>query len=384
VKRDLEVASSAIRVMTVHGAKGLEAPIIVLADTTFVPEGRNDPWLLPVPAKTGDRPLLVWGLADKDDSSVLASARRRVRIAEEEEHRRLLYVALTRARDALIVCGCENARQAKSGLPEKSWYRLVRDALAPELEEISSAEYGFGGVWRWRHRGERRGAREAAAAKPQSALPAWLRTPLALDFMPTPRRSVSAPILPAAPGDTAQAGVDAKRRGAIIHRLLQELPKFPGGSRNSEAARFLAKTASDLAEETRNQIVASTLAVLDHPDFAPLFGPDSRGEVELFGRLRDASDDDKIRRIDRLVVKPDTILIADYKTDSRPPARPEAAPENYLAQLGRYRALLARALPGRAMRTFLVWTATPAIQEVPQRLLDESEKRARNVGVILP
>jgi ATP-dependent helicase/nuclease subunit A len=383
VKRDLEVRSTAVRVMTVHGAKGLEAPIVVLADTTFVPEGRNDPWLLPM-AKEADTPPrgFVWALAEKDDSHALASARQAVRSAEEEEHRRLLYVALTRARDALIVCGCEKKRHEKPGLQENCWYRLVRDALAPELEECKDTGYGFDGVWRWRPKGKRRAESRAADVKPGSAPPAWLREPAVLDLAIAPRRRAPSMILPREQnggGSGAEAEL-AKRRGTIIHRLLQELPKFPLEAWNSEAARFLARTASDLPDEIRKKLVTETLAVLHHPELAILFGPRSRGEVELIGRIdRSSGEDDKIRRIDRLVVMPDTILFADYKTDIRPPSRPEDAPETYLVQLARYRALLGLSLPDRAMRAFLVWTARPAIQEVPESLLDDAWRRVTSL-----
>jgi len=376
VKRDLEVKSTAVRVMTVHGAKGLEAPIVVLADTTFVPQGRNDPWLLPI-ANEADMPPrgYVWGLAEKEDSQALASARHAVRRADEEEHRRLLYVALTRARDALIVCGCETKRHEKSGLHENCWYRLVRDALAPELEKVREPGYGFDGVWRWRPEGKRRAEPRAAEVTPESALPAWLREPAVLDLAIAPRRLAPAIILPnerSGGGTRAEADL-ARRRGSIIHRLLQELPKFPVGSRSDEAACFLTRTASDLPDEIRKQIIGETLAVLNHPELAILFGPESRGEVELFGRLGEITgEDDKVRRIDRLVVTSDSILIADYKTDVRPPVRLADAPESYLVQLARYRALLGQSLPGRPMRAFLVWTARPAIQEVPQNLLDDA------------
>jgi ATP-dependent helicase/nuclease subunit A len=383
VKRDLEVKSAAVRVMTVHGAKGLEAPVVVLADTTFVPEGRNDPWLLPI-AKEIDTPRgFVWALAEKDDSRALGLARKAVRDAEEEEHRRLLYVALTRARDALIVCGCETKRHEKAGLQEKCWYRLVRDALAPELEECQDTGYGFDGVWRWRPEDKRRTEPRSVEVKPERSLPAWLREPAALDFGIAPRRLVPSILLPKeqSGGVTgAQVDLAAKRRGTIIHRLLQKLPKFSAESRGEEAARFLARTASDLADETRGKFVAEALAVLNHPEFAILFGPQSRGEVEVLGRLVGSSgEDDRVRRIDRLVVRPDSILMADYKTDVRPPARPEDAPEAYLAQLARYRALLGQSLPGRAMRAFLVWTAGPAIQEVPQNLLDDVWRRVTSL-----
>ncbi len=386
VKRDLEVKSAAVRVMTVHGAKGLEAPIVVLADTTFVPEGRNDPWLMPM-AKEADAPSrgFVWALAHKDDSQALASARKAVRDAEEEEHRRLLYVALTRARDALIVCGCETKRHEKSGLQENCWYRLVRDALAPELEECQDTGYGFDGIWRWRPEGKRRIELRAAEVSAESISPAWLRKPAILDLVKAPRRLVPSLILPgeSRAGEAGvQANLDAKRRGTIIHRLLQELPKFTIESRSDEAARFLARTAGDLSDETRGNLSAEALAVLDHPEFAILFGPQSRGEIELIGRLGGSIGKGAFEvagRIDRLVAMDNAILIADYKTDVRPPARPEDASEGYLAQLALYRALLSEWLPDRAMRAFLVWTAAPAIQEVPESLLDEAWRRVTSL-----
>jgi ATP-dependent helicase/nuclease subunit A len=290
-------------------------------------------------------------------------------------------VALTRARDALIVCGCETKRHEKSGLQENCWYRLVRDALAPELEECPDAGYGFDGVWRWRPEGRRPIKPRAAEVKPEDALPAWLRKPAVLDSVKAPHRLVPSTILPGERrgGEIrAEADLDAKRRGAIIHRLLQELPKFPIELRSDEAARFLARTASDLPDEIRKKLVTEALAVLDHPGFAMLFGPQSRGEVDLLGRLGGSTGKDDFEvagRIDRLIVMPNSILIADYKTDARLPARPEDAPEGYLAQLALYRVLLGEWLPDRAMRAFLVWTAGPAIQEVPESLLDDVWRR---------
>jgi ATP-dependent helicase/nuclease subunit A len=372
--------------MTVHGAKGLEAPIVVLADTTFVPEGRNDPWLMPMAKEADATPCgFVWALKGKDDSRALALARQAVRDADEEEHHRLLYVALTRARDALIICGCEGRRHEKSGLPEQCWYRLVRDALTPALEKAEDTGYGFDGVWRWRPEDQRPIEARAAQVGPKIVLPAWLGKPAALSSASTPRRLIPSTILPGERSGGERrtgSGPGAKRRGTIIHRLLQELAKFPAGSRDGEAARFLARTAGDLSDGARAKLVAESLAVLDHPDLAILFGPGSRGEVDLLGRLRalpGKNDFEVAGRIDRLVVMPNSILIADYKTDVRPPARPEDAPETYLAQLALYRALLGEWLPGRAMRAYLVWTAGPAIQEVPGSLLDDVWQRVTSL-----
>jgi ATP-dependent helicase/nuclease subunit A len=212
--------------------------------------------------------------------------------------------------------------------------------------------------------------------------PAWLRAPTTIDwaaprrFTPSALFSARAKVGEAKPRD----GLDPQRRGILLHRLLQELPGIPADLRNGEAMRFLARAAGDLPDEARARLAAESLAVLDRPDFAILFGPQSRGEVELFGRLFSSTgEDDRVRRIDRLVVTPDSILIADYKTDAHPPARPEEAPEGYLAQLALYRALLGQSLPGRAMRAFLVWTAGPAIQEVPQSLLDDVWRRVTSL-----
>jgi ATP-dependent helicase/nuclease subunit A len=217
------------------------------------------------------------------------------------------------------------------------------------------------------------------------ALPAWLRKPAAKSLAKAPRRFTPSAILPSGRGDSgtgAKPDLDARRRGTIIHRLLQELPKFPIERRNDEAGRFLARTTGDLADETRGSLLAEALAVLDHPELKTLFGPQSRGEVDLLGRLHGSSgkgDFEVAGRIDRLVVTPNAILIADYKTDIRPPARPEDASEAYLAQLALYRALLGAWLPGRAMRAFLVWTAEAAIQEVPGSLLDSSLRRVTSL-----
>jgi len=369
VKRDLEVASAAIRVMTVHGAKGLEAPIVVLAETTFVPEGRNDPWLLPVVRGSEEPTALLWGLADREDCAALRRSRQVARGADEEEHRRLLYVALTRARDVLIICGCKNKLQQRSDLRENCWYRLVRDALGPELRP-AEAGYGFDGVWHWRPEDGAKSGGKAAAAQPELILlPGWIGTavppPATRSDPPVSLRPASQARIKASAG----AGIDPRRRGILVHRLLQALPDLPAGARKRHAARFLSRDAADLPEAARDEIAAAALAVLEHPDFAVLLSPAARAEVEILGRI-DGGCDHELRRIDRLLVGEHEILFADYKTDAEAPAHPQAAPEEYILQLARYRALLARALPGRVMRAFLVWTAGPAIQEIPAALLD--------------
>ncbi len=148
VKRDMEIGRDEVRVMTVHGAKGLEAPVVILADTTTPPAGAHAPGLLAVPRpRTAPEtpPCLVWPGRKKDDVAAVATARGRGEADAEDEHRRLLYVAMTRAAERLIVCGCQGVMHRPAGC----WYDLIVEGLAgmPGFEEIGE---GDARVWRYR------------------------------------------------------------------------------------------------------------------------------------------------------------------------------------------------------------------------------------------
>ena len=146
VKRDMAIARDEVRVMTVHGAKGLEAPIVILADTTTVPKGPREPRMLPLPvanAAPGTPDRLVWAGRKADDPELVATARAAAVREAEDEHRRLLYVGMTRAADRLVIAGSRGVNR----IPPGCWYELVSDALKPAAVEETTAE---GAVWRWR------------------------------------------------------------------------------------------------------------------------------------------------------------------------------------------------------------------------------------------
>lgn len=365
VKRDLEVDSDAVRVMTVHGSKGLEAPIIVLADTTSMPDGRHDAKLLPFP----DSDAVCWALRKDLDSDGLRAAREAARQAREAEYHRLLYVAMTRAADVLVVCGCESKRPGNSELPEGCWYRLVRDALADEFVETPAVAFE-GNVFRWRpqHAGEASAAAEQR--REPVSIPSWA-SGIAAAAAPACKRIVPSRLEPEderAPGFTkaAMGALDAARRGDLLHRLLQVLATVSAGERRSAAARLLEAAAPDLGVSARQRLADEAIRVIEEPALAELFGSCSRGEVEILARLPDG---EIAGRIDRLAVTADTVLIADFKTGEAP-ERPEDTPQKYLLQLKAYRDVVARIYPGRAMRTLLVWTAGPAIHEIGAAQLD--------------
>ncbi|HRP09464.1 MAG TPA: double-strand break repair helicase AddA [Terricaulis sp.] len=355
VKRELEAESGAVRVMTVHGAKGLEAPIVILADTTGKAGDKPDNGLM---FDDDDGPFLSQRKAD--DDAITAAARAAHEARELSEHWRLLYVALTRARDRLIVCGPWHGTSAIGETPE-SWRAAVEVALqnlgAEEIETPAG-------------RGLRYGAPQIAAAEGEALalpahLPAWARTPVA----------GAVRLAPAAPSRAAHAqgpqlspGADGQkrfRRGRFIHGLLQRLPEIAAEAREAAALRWLARRG---AEEGEAQALArEALAVLNDARFAPVFGPGSRAEAPIIG---EAAGKPVRGVVDRLVVNDAGVIVLDFKTDRPAPADPDKTPEAYLLQMALYRAVLQRIFPGRPVSCALVSTEAPALMALPPGRLD--------------
>ena len=375
VKRDMEITRDEVRVMTVHGAKGLEAPIVVLADTTTPPAGppQRQPRLLSLPTSTPHSPnCLIWVAAKATDTAPVSAARERARHEAEDEYRRLLYVAMTRAIDRLIICGAEGER----GRPEGCWWNLVFAALKPPVSIEEPADDGEGMVWRYRK------APVAAdkpfitspVAIPADGRPSWLEHEARPE--PPPIRVLS----PAAAYDeTARgrgwasgSGVErdkALARGMLVHRLLQSLPDILQATRAEAARRYLARSPAGFSPEERERMVDEVQRLLDDPRFAPLFLPGSRAEVPIVGRLKGGTLAVS-GQIDRLAVTGDSVLIADYKTNRPAPCRLADVPPAYIAQLALYRAALGQLYPDKRIRAALVWTDVPDLMEIPDANLD--------------
>ncbi|MFO1190182.1 MAG: double-strand break repair helicase AddA [Alphaproteobacteria bacterium] len=369
VKRDQGEARDEVRVMTVHGAKGLEAPIVFLPDTCSLPQDRNA--ILWIANDAHDAELPIWPAPGKPVSDPVEAARTRAREAELREYRRLLYVALTRAEDRLYVCGWQGSSQNAGATP--SWYQLVEVAFA-DWPEAKTAETAFGPVLRVdgkrKAQPDKRGV-SAGAAMGSITVPAALAGP------PPAEPEVATPLAPSRiddepPGSSPRAGLGtaAGQRGRLIHRLLQWLPALPVPDREKAALRYLGRPLFGLDPQARKDLLDAVLAVLATPDFAPLFGPASRAEVPIIGRAGDNGRFVVSGQVDRLVVLPDRVLIVDYKTNRKPPKSADAIPVPYLRQMAAYRAVLGQALPGRAVRCALVWTEGPKMMPVPPDLLD--------------
>ncbi len=198
---------------------------------------------------------------------------------------------------------------------------------------------------------------------------------------PRRRRVIPSAVLPEPSaeraGKTSAPPLDPLKRGDLLHRLLQFLAELPPARRQDAGARFLTAAAVDLSANVRDGLATEALAVLEHPELAVLFGSQSRAEVAILARLpgrKGAPEIEVSGRIDRLVVSPEAVLIADFKTDA-PPARPEQAPAAYVTQLALYRAVIGRLYPGRRVRAYLIWTAAPAMHEIAAARLDTALER---------
>jgi len=373
IKRDMEMDRDEVRVMTVHGAKGLEAPIVVLADSTTPPHGWHPPRLLHLPAARAVPDAagpVVWASSKVNDTDAMAAARQISLDEAGDEYRRLLYVAMTRAAEQLVVCGT----QGKNKIPDGCWYQLVEDALKQDsLSE--AAEFGGGDVLRYR-KGDvpppvLQKSNVPAAIKPTS-LPVWLRKNAAADT-PAPRTVTPSSVeeedaaRPFAPAGNAQALL----RGTLVHRLMQSLPDIPSQRRLKAAQDYLARAGIELASKERQKIAEQVMLVLEDSRFYELYGAHSRAEVPIVGLVQLAGKTVRVSgQIDRLAVTQTTVLIVDFKTNRPAPRRIEEVPASYLRQLALYRAVLTKLYPEKSVQAALVWTEVHEMMEISGAVMD--------------
>ncbi|MGB7690150.1 MAG: 3'-5' exonuclease, partial [Pseudolabrys sp.] len=368
VKRDMEMARDEVRVMTVHGAKGLEAKNVILIDhTTTRPEGAHPPRLLvaPVAGAPPGATALIWGVAKDKDAGPMAQARTQAIEAARDEYRRLLYVGLTRAEERLIVCGAKGVNKA----PEGCWHDLVLSALQPLSQEASDAD---GKIWHFRKGAPTVTDDGSRAAKQQVSLPSWLM----VDAPPSP--PAIAVLRPSDPIDDEPRRVaggtereSARLRGTLSHRLLQSLPDIPAAQREKVAGEFLSRRGDRLSADQRAVLLREVLLLIESRDFAALFAPGSRAEVPIVGKLVVRGEDKSVSgQVDRLAVTKDAVLIADFKTNRPAPRKIDEVPSGYVHQLALYRAVLMKLYPDRPVRAALIWTEVPDLMELSPDTLE--------------
>ena len=354
IKRELEAETGAIRVMTVHGAKGLEAPVVILPDSTGDVGDAPDNGLL---FDDDNGPFVSFSSKGDDEPSAEARAAHKDRMLGE--HWRLLYVAMTRARDRLIVCGPQ-WRSAEA--PNVSWRAAVHEALEQLGAEKVETPFGEG------LRLGKPQIADAQASTPQDhvTLPAWARTPVPgaarIEIAAPSRLHRIDPALFSPRGE----GQKRFRRGRLIHGLLERLPELAPDKREAAALAWLTRQG---AEETEaDQFTREALSVINDKRFAAVFSPTSRAEAPIIGEVRDKA----IRGVvDRLAVEKDRVLVLDFKTDRPAPTDAADAPDSYVMQLALYREVLRKIFPGKTVSCALLWTEKPHLMELPDSRLDD-------------
>ena len=359
VKRDPAAPSNAVRVMTVHGAKGLEAPFVLLADATHDPAkvgGTSSIIEFPIP-DVGTVPMVR--PRKEECAPVFRVLIDEARAADVEEHWRLAYVGLTRAAERLVIAGVK----PKKDVPEVSWHSVSGRAMhGLGAAPVEVEEWGSALVWE----GAARSAVARRTAKPALEpipIPEWLRRPAPEEERP-PR--------PLAPSQIAEDRDsmpppgpemrEAARRGTLLHALFERLPGAAPADRHSLALRWLERQG--VAEEAKRvEIAGAACSLIGDPAFSGLFGPDSLAEAPIAATLPDGRV--VAGTVDRLCVGEKLIRVIDFKTGRAVPANADAVPPGHRAQMQAYAEALRVIFPGRTIEASLLYTAGPKLIALP-------------------
>lgn len=383
IKREAGEGGDQVRVMTVHGSKGLQAPIVILADAAIGPDGARDLELSDTPPGADKaRRIPLPGLTKDQKVGPLRVAEESAAASEMEEHWRLLYVAMTRAEEALYIGGSLGPRDVKRGGPhEDSWYARLR----PLFEGDGLADDLWGSRWEFGALTGDAAPSAVVQAQEVADLPQWALQPVGPE--PRPPRPLAPSGLGEVEGSDPPLAPDiaatAARRGVLIHALLERLPAVAPGERRRKAQEWLARQAADVAEQDRAEILDRALAVLDQPEYAAIFGPDALAEIPLAATV-----DGQVvmGTADRLLVTPEKVTVVDFKTARRPPADLAAIPDSTLRQMAAYVAALEVIYPGRKIEAAVLYTQTPELFALPPATLDayKTAFSARQESFALP
>lgn len=372
IKREMDGAGDRLRIMTVHGAKGLEAPVVILPDTNNSAKSKDTVSFIAAP----NGALVVGPGSSKEDDPVSAADRARRKRRGEGESLRLLYVAMTRARDRLVVCAAMKG-QGQGSISRGSWYSHVAQGVAAldglEDDEVAGlAEAGLEALSLQRLGVGRRVDGARAADVEHTALPDWAARP------PAAESALPRPVSPSAVlggGDGARSplqSLDRRKaeRGVTIHGLLEYLAELPEGEREERGRRWLERQP-DFDDAARRAMLTEALGVLSDPALAAYLGEGGLSEAPLVGRIRLGGRDQWVEgQVDRLRLAPERTYILDFKTGAEPPASLAAVAPAYVAQMALYREVMRAARPGVPVSCMLVWTQGPERFELTDAMMD--------------
>ena len=370
IKRQLDQAGDEVRVMTVHGAKGLEAPVVFLPDTAsrsinmqnelFFPEGR----------------LPIWKVAKAERPPAMTEAWDAAVESEKRERLRLLYVAMTRAESWLIVCGA-----GRLNADGESWYQLIEGGLLSlgagefAMHRLTGRRFELG-AW------PERAAEAPPSTKPKIPLPHWAETPVGQPEPVIGRVSPSnlggEKAIPSPEGEADESA--ALQRGKDVHRLLEHLPNHPEENLRSVARDLLNAGERNLDKAEFETVFEEAKRNLDIAGEARLFAEDALAEVGIAARLEELGGATIHGFIDRLLIEDERVLAVDFKTNRGVPKKPEDIPEGILRQMGAYQAALDGIYPDKTVETAILWTRTAELMYIPRNLCAASLLNAELPG----
>jgi ATP-dependent helicase/nuclease subunit A len=370
IKRELADEGAGVRVMTVHGAKGLEAPIVILADAASTEEGRDRRSIF----MRTDPPLFIHASSKAMHVEETMQHRQDAEDAQKAEYWRKLYVAMTRAEDELYVTGY--LTKAREGVG--SWYEAIEAGLRDESEVVTDADGNATAMIY---------PRDRVAHLPASAGVTSASTPGEITLPPLPAYKLRRIVRPSRAADDAPDPVRvletnaerigdprdpeaARQEGIALHALLQHLSHIDPVHWDAVSARALPTLLP--GSPSHAAILAKARSILTRTYREDIFGPDSRGEVPILAQgTRNTTPITIAGRIDRLVVKPGRVLIVDYKSDANPPGSLSGVPDAYLTQLGIYALVAQQLFPGQNVEAAILWTSLETLMDLPPALLRE-------------
>ncbi|MDQ7070103.1 MAG: double-strand break repair helicase AddA [Rhodobacterales bacterium] len=358
IKRQMDSSGNRIRVMTVHGAKGLESPIVILPDTARRSIQVNES-LLDVDG------VSVWNTSTDEAPKAIQKAKDFYITQQRAERDRLLYVAMTRAEKWLIV-----ASSGDLGKDGSSWYDKIRVGM--ETSGAREFKYSFGSGLRLSNGNwdDLQALNESKTVSISPQLPDFLLNDA--PAIPTAPKTLSPSSLGGAKALAGEVGLDedaALRRGRQIHRLLEFLPNFPAKQWPDEAARLLATGPDQITGEDLNSILREARKVLSSQDLEHLFTTDALAEVSVTANIVELSGRRIHGAIDRLLITDNSILIVDFKSNAVVPKSAQDCPDGLLRQMGAYAAALANIYPDHKIETALLWTRTATLMPLPHDLV---------------
>ena len=357
-KRALDQAGGTVRVMTVHGAKGLESPVVILPDT-MRPETARQQHIL-----KDDADRAHWSVAKDAMPTALRDAADAVAARSGEELQRLLYVAMTRAESWLIVCGFGDEKGTES-----AWYGDVQTGLRACGAQSFQSPFGDGLRVESGTPAPANESDNTPEEPPVPALPDWVRNrapqPEARETTLSPSDLGGAKALA---GEGASED-EAKLYGRQAHLLLEHLPSYPVDKHAAASVALLA-FGEDAAPEEDARAMAETLSPLIHrPDLSQIFAPDTLAEVEITAEIPELANQRIVGVIDRLVVTENTVTVVDFKTNRVVPKEPAAVPEGVLRQMGAYLSAIRQIYPDKAVTLEILWTATGTLMPIPHDIV---------------